>query len=310
MAKARAIVKRRKAVQNIRKITRTMELIATTRFRKALEPRDRGRGVHPQDRRAGRRPGRDVSKRRRIRCWSSASRCASRCLLVLTSNRGLAGGYNGNVLRAAMARYQDNQTEGIETIARGRRQARHRLFPVPQARAGRHLHPVRGPAAVRRGRGAGRQVHQAVRSGRDRPARRGLHPVRHGVAAGGDRPDAAADVDRRSRQGRARRSGSRMRLPRTASRRAARPSPSRTSSCPTPRASSRRSCRSRSRSGSSSASWTPPSASRSRGWSPWAGRPRTPTTSSSRSPGSTTAPGRSQITRELAEIVGGAAALE
>ena len=37
MAKARAIVKRRKAVQNIRKITRTMELIATARFRKALD---------------------------------------------------------------------------------------------------------------------------------------------------------------------------------------------------------------------------------------------------------------------------------
>jgi F-type H+-transporting ATPase subunit gamma len=36
-------------------------------------------------------------------------------LLVITSNRGLAGGYNGNVLRAALARYQDNQTEGTET---------------------------------------------------------------------------------------------------------------------------------------------------------------------------------------------------
>jgi F-type H+-transporting ATPase subunit gamma len=36
-------------------------------------------------------------------------------LLVLTSNRGLAGGYNGNVLRVALARYQDNQTDGIET---------------------------------------------------------------------------------------------------------------------------------------------------------------------------------------------------
>jgi F-type H+-transporting ATPase subunit gamma len=37
MAKARAIVIRRKAVQNIRKITRTMELIATARFKKALD---------------------------------------------------------------------------------------------------------------------------------------------------------------------------------------------------------------------------------------------------------------------------------
>ena len=37
MAKARAIVKRRKSVQNIHKITRTMELIATARFKKALD---------------------------------------------------------------------------------------------------------------------------------------------------------------------------------------------------------------------------------------------------------------------------------
>ena len=37
MAKARAIIKRRQAVQNIRKITRTMELIATAKFKKALD---------------------------------------------------------------------------------------------------------------------------------------------------------------------------------------------------------------------------------------------------------------------------------
>src|SRR5262249_24925117 len=36
MAQTRAIVKRRKAVRNIRKITRTMELIATARYKKAL----------------------------------------------------------------------------------------------------------------------------------------------------------------------------------------------------------------------------------------------------------------------------------
>src|ERR1700733_5705783 len=37
MAKARAIIKRLKAVKNIRKITRTMELIATGRFKKAMD---------------------------------------------------------------------------------------------------------------------------------------------------------------------------------------------------------------------------------------------------------------------------------
>ena len=37
MAKARALDKRRKSIRNIRKITRTMELIATSRFKKAMD---------------------------------------------------------------------------------------------------------------------------------------------------------------------------------------------------------------------------------------------------------------------------------
>ena len=37
MAKARALDKRRKSIKNIRKITRTMELVATAQFRRAME---------------------------------------------------------------------------------------------------------------------------------------------------------------------------------------------------------------------------------------------------------------------------------
>ena len=37
MAKARALDKRRKSIRNIRKITRTMELIATARYKKAMD---------------------------------------------------------------------------------------------------------------------------------------------------------------------------------------------------------------------------------------------------------------------------------
>src|SRR5438094_820941 len=37
MAKTRELVRRRKAITNIRKITRTMELIATSRFTKAMD---------------------------------------------------------------------------------------------------------------------------------------------------------------------------------------------------------------------------------------------------------------------------------
>ena len=37
MANIRALDKRRKSIRNIRKITRTMELIATARFKKAMD---------------------------------------------------------------------------------------------------------------------------------------------------------------------------------------------------------------------------------------------------------------------------------
>jgi F-type H+-transporting ATPase subunit gamma len=114
MAKARAIVKRRKSVQNIRKITRTMELIATARFKKAL---DRATQAEAYTRKIaelvadlGATSG-DVSHpllQRRETVKKSL-------LLVLTSNRGLAGGYNGNVLRVATRTYQDLESEGVST---------------------------------------------------------------------------------------------------------------------------------------------------------------------------------------------------
>ncbi len=37
MAKARALDRRRKSIRNIRKITRTMELISTATFRRAMD---------------------------------------------------------------------------------------------------------------------------------------------------------------------------------------------------------------------------------------------------------------------------------
>src|SRR4028119_1821155 len=95
MAKARAIIKRRQSVQNIRKITRTMELIATARFKKAL---DRASAAEAYTRKIaelvadlGQTSG-DVSHPLlRVREPVKKS-----LLLVLTSNRGAAGGDNGH----------------------------------------------------------------------------------------------------------------------------------------------------------------------------------------------------------------------
>jgi F-type H+-transporting ATPase subunit gamma len=114
MAKARAIIKRRKAVENIRKITRTMELIATNRFRKAL---NRATEAEAFTRKIAElvadlsETSTEVSHPLLVR----REPVQRALMLVLTSNRGLAGAYNGNVLRASTARLLDNQTAGVET---------------------------------------------------------------------------------------------------------------------------------------------------------------------------------------------------
>ncbi len=114
MAKARAIIKRRKAVENIRKITRTMELIATNRFRKALNRATEAEAFT-------RKIAELVADLRETSAEASHPLLIRRepvkrsLLLVLTSNRGLAGAYNGNVLRIANARLLDDQTAGIDT---------------------------------------------------------------------------------------------------------------------------------------------------------------------------------------------------
>jgi F-type H+-transporting ATPase subunit gamma len=114
MAKARAIIKRRKAVENIRKITRTMELIATNRFRRALRRATEAEAYTKKIAELVADLGETSEQFTHplLRVHEPVRRSV---LLVITSNRGLAGGYNGNVLRAAVARYQDNQTEGTET---------------------------------------------------------------------------------------------------------------------------------------------------------------------------------------------------
>jgi F-type H+-transporting ATPase subunit gamma len=106
MAKARALVTRRKSIRNIRKITRTMELIATARFKKAM---DRATAATAFTRRITQivadlaRAGLEVSHP----LLDAHEKQERATLLVLTANRGLCGGYNGSVFRAAIARLEE-----------------------------------------------------------------------------------------------------------------------------------------------------------------------------------------------------------
>lgn len=99
MANLRSLVKRRKAVRNIRKITKTMELIATARFKKALDRASEAAAYTKKIAELAADLSRNAGE---VSHPLLASRPVKKSLLlVLTSNRGLCGGYNGSVLREA-----------------------------------------------------------------------------------------------------------------------------------------------------------------------------------------------------------------
>lgn len=106
MPNPRALDKRRKSVRNIRKITRTMELIATARFKKAM---DRAVAASAYTERITKVVSDLASSGTRIshplmQVHSPQKRAV---LLVLTANRGLCGGYNSNATRAGLLRWQE-----------------------------------------------------------------------------------------------------------------------------------------------------------------------------------------------------------
>ena len=114
MAKARAIVKRRKAVRNIRKITRTMQMIATAKFQKSLK---RAVGTKPYAMKI-REIIADVAANAGdvdhplLRAPGEKTATNRVAFVLLTSNRGLAGGYNGNVIRASVLAIKKLEAEG------------------------------------------------------------------------------------------------------------------------------------------------------------------------------------------------------
>jgi F-type H+-transporting ATPase subunit gamma len=134
MANARALDKRRKSIKNIRKITRTMELIATARFKQAMDRANAATAY--TDRITGlvanlANTGMELSHP----LLESHDKQNSALQLVLTSNRGLCGGYNGNILRAASETRQQltEQFPAVQLEVSGKRGVtyfEHRQIPI------------------------------------------------------------------------------------------------------------------------------------------------------------------------------------
>ena len=257
MANTRALVKRRKAIRNIRKITRTMELIATARFKKALDRATEAEAYTRKiaelaadlsaigERHQASAAGEARPRSRTASCWCSAPIAA--CAAATTrpsSARPIA----------ALAPACKREGVNVHLELSGKRAIAYFRFQGIPADA--HLHALRGQAELRGSRRAGEPLPRRLHRRQDRPRRCGVHEVhqRRQASAGGR--DAAAAVVAGAGAGQE----GVVEEPK---------GPVEYEfSAAAPRRSWKRSCRCRSRFGCSSASSTRPSASRSPAASP------------------------------------------
>lgn len=112
MAKGRELKGRIKTVENTRKITRTMEMVATSKMKRAV---DRVSAAKPYARALG-----DViaslynpDLAERFPLLRQPAKLQRAALVLLTSNRGLAGAFNANLIKEARATLAKLEGQGI-----------------------------------------------------------------------------------------------------------------------------------------------------------------------------------------------------
>lgn len=120
MAQIREIKKRMVAVRTIQRITKTMQMIATAKFTAALQ---RAKATRPYTERI-RELVAEVSAAAGdvdnpllgVRSGGSGKSAGKEILLVVTSDRGLCGAYNGSILRNAMSEIRKRRAAKCEVI--------------------------------------------------------------------------------------------------------------------------------------------------------------------------------------------------
>ncbi len=125
MAASQADVKDRIAsIQNIRKITRAMEMVAAARLRRAEQRiealRPYARAIRRMTRQAAEAAGAEVSSLPVLQEHESINKVA---LLLVTGDRGLAGAFNSQIIRAGIRAASEHEGQGREVSfsASGRR---------------------------------------------------------------------------------------------------------------------------------------------------------------------------------------------
>ncbi len=112
MARTREIKKRIGAVGTIQRITRTMQMIATAKFTYSLT---RAKGARPYTDRLRRLVAEVLASGIETvhpLMEAPAESPARELLLVITSDRGMCGAYNANVMRAALAHVRQLEERG------------------------------------------------------------------------------------------------------------------------------------------------------------------------------------------------------
>jgi F-type H+-transporting ATPase subunit gamma len=113
MQKARDIRRRIRSVQNTRQITHTMEMVAASKMRRAQE---RVQAARPYAAKLGEVVAELLAPElaERFPLLRQPERTRRAALILLTSNRGLAGGFNVNLIRKARSRADELRREGAE----------------------------------------------------------------------------------------------------------------------------------------------------------------------------------------------------
>jgi F-type H+-transporting ATPase subunit gamma len=114
MAQARELKRRIRSVDNTRKITRTMEMVATSKLKKAT---DRVYAARPYGEALDEivRSLYAPHLREKFPLLRQPTETKRVAILLLTANRGLAGGFNTNLVREARERLAEFRAAGIET---------------------------------------------------------------------------------------------------------------------------------------------------------------------------------------------------
>jgi F-type H+-transporting ATPase subunit gamma len=114
VAKAREIRRRIRSVDNTRKITRTMEMVATSKLKRAT---DRVYAARPYSEALTEviRSLHDPEFAERFPLLRQPEETRRAGVLLLTANRGLAGGFNANLIKEARRLLDELRAGGIET---------------------------------------------------------------------------------------------------------------------------------------------------------------------------------------------------